>query len=730
MKSIQVQIATLLADAYATRVNNLTRSVDLATKALNLSREIHDQALIAKSLNQLSLYFMIMGDYPQSTATAEEAISYFEKLDDEKGIADAKYNIAGIYYKTDNYHLGIIFLTDALKIYHKYNDWHNESRVEKSLGTIYEYIGDQNNAVASYEKAIEAAKKANDMNLESNAYNNLSGVRLKQGRTEEALEMIEWSIAMKKRTGDTRGYAFAIYGRGKVRSAMEQHSKAESDFLEAVKVHRDMGERLGLGMVYNKLGILYLTTGQLEKAKKTAEKGYAFSNKFNMAIIKVKCAYLLYKIHKQQNDPPAALDYLERYQREKESVINTQTLKVIENYEIIIRIKTLEKEAELQKEKAEIIEKKNRAEQAVRVRQEFLSSMSHEIRTPLNAITTIITLLDRQVDEENKRLLNSLQFASNNLMRIINDILDFTKLDEGKTQLEFHPSDLKTLGENIWQTYDTLAQEKGLSLSLKSDPALATHYLLDETKLTQILGNLISNAIKYTSSGTVEIVIEKLKEERAYDNILFKVTDTGEGISESDISKIFESFTQIKHYMTKKEGGTGLGLTIVKKLVALHGSKIRVESVVGKGSVFYFELKLQRVALPCTAKPELSELLKGKNALLAEDNQINAMVILKLLSNWGVITDHVINGKQAFEKTRQKKYDFILMDIHMPEMNGLESAKLIRTRYNLNNDIPIYAVTADIMANTDAEYIPYFTDFLFKPLEIRKIYDALAKIAV
>jgi signal transduction histidine kinase/CheY-like chemotaxis protein len=721
------QVEALLKDAYKGRINNLPRSIELAERALAISREMNAKALIGQSLNQLSLYFMIMGDYGQSTLMSEEAIRYFEELDDERGIADAKYSIAGVYYKTDNFHLGLVYLIDALKIYQKHNDYHNQSRVEKSIGTIYEYFGDQNNAIISYKNAIAAAKQTGDLNLESNAYNNLSGVLIKQNKIEEALAMIEKSITMKKQTGDTRGYAFAIYGRGKVYTHTRQFPEAEQDFLEAIKTHREMGERLGLGMAYNKLGALYMEMARLDKAKEIANEGFEFSSSYNIAIIKYKCLYLLYNIHKVEGAQALALEYLERYLKEREAVINTQTLKVIENYEIIVRMKTLEKEAELQKEKAEIIEKKNRAEEAARIRQEFLSTMSHEIRTPLNAVTTIVALLHEQADEENKSLLSSLRFASNNLLRVINDILDFTRLDSFKAQLETHPTKFKSLCENIWRTYDSMAKAKGIRLALKFDIALNKTYLLDETKITQILGNLITNAIKFTESGKVEIEIELLAEEKSFDRLLFKVTDTGEGIPGNDLPEIFKSFSQIKNVMTRKQGGTGLGLAIVQKLVELHGSKIEVESTVGKGSVFYFELGLVKVF---EAKSDQAGQLEGKNALLAEDTEINAFLIMKLLSKWGVVTEHVVTGKQAFEKSKQKPYDFILMDIHMPEMNGFEATRHIRIDENLNMQTPIFAVTSDIMARNNKEYAPYFNGFLSKPLEIEKLYTALAQVGV
>ncbi len=720
-----ITINELLAIAYSARINNLRHSVELAEKALSLSREIHDEHLEGRSLNQLSLYFMIMGEYEKSTGTSKEAIRIFENLNDEKGIADAKYNIAGIYYKTDNYHLGLAYLIDCLDIYKRYDDFHNVSRTEKSIGTIYEFFGDHNNAVKSYLDAIESGKKTRDPNLESNVYNNLSGLYLKQNKIPDAADLIERSIDIKRITGDTRGLAFAIYGRGKLYTRIGRFKDAEKDFKEAIEIHKEMGEKLGLGMAYHKLGVLYLEMGRLDEAKTIANEAIAFSNKHNIVIIKFKCDYLLYRICKLENNPAGALEYLERYFKEKEAVINTQTLKVIENYELITRMKTFEKEAELQKEKAEIIEKKNRAEELARMRQEFLSTMSHDIRTPLNAVITIISLLEEKNDPEQKQLIDSLKFASGNLLGIINDILDFTKLDSDKAKLELRSTLFKPLLKNICGTYDSLAKQKGLKLTLKMGAGIAESYDLDETRVTQILGNLLNNAIKFTDKGRIDVEVNKLSSDQQSDRLLFKVIDTGEGIPEEYFDEIFNSFSQTRPITTRKHGGAGLGLAIVKKLVALHGGEVKVGSKLGNGSAFSFELQLTKSVMSAKASVDFSGALENKIALVAEDNDINAYVIRKLLTRLGVVSELAINGVEAVEMAGKKSFDFILMDIHMPEMDGFDAAAHIRNNDNPNTKTPIFALSADITASSQEKYVHYFNAFLWKPLQIEKLHEAL-----
>jgi signal transduction histidine kinase/CheY-like chemotaxis protein len=727
-KETRQHVISLLDEAYTCRTNNLSLSHELAQEALIISRKISDAALIGKSLSELALFAMIRGEYATSMSMSEEAIKYFEELKDEKGIADAKYNIGSIYYKTDNFHLGLVYLIDCLTTYRKFNDHYNAGRAEKSLGTIYEYFGDQKKAVKSYENAIASAKKTGDTNLESNAYNPLSGIYLKQDKIEMAMAIIERSIAMKKQTGDIRGLAFSIYGRAKIYLKTNRFKEAEEDFNETIRIHEEMGERLGLGMAYHKISILYVAMGQLKKAKDLLNSTLEFSDRYKMVIIKFKCSYLLYQICKQENEPEKAIFYLEQYLKQKEAVINAQTLKVIENYELITKMESLEKESQLQKEKADIIEKKNRAEQVAIVKQEFLSTMSHEIRTPLNAVITIASLLDDKSVKNEKQLVKSLKFAANNLLLIINDILDFTKLDAGKATLETRPCNIRTLLENIKNTYDSLAREKGLNLLLNINARVAGFYEIDETKLSQILGNIITNAIKFTEQGQVEILVEKTGTSASRDKLNFKIIDTGAGIEANFLDDIFDSFSQPKSITTRKQGGSGLGLAIVKKLIMLHGSDVKVSSILNQGSVFSFELDLKKCNSPIKPAAKFSDQLKNKTVLLAEDNLINAMLISKLLSNWKIITQHAKNGREAVEMSKLKTFDFILMDIHMPEMDGFEATRTIREPEEINIKTPIFALTADVTAESREEYSSYFNGFLRKPIEIDKLYEALTNM--
>jgi signal transduction histidine kinase len=720
---INKKINSLLEEAHAIRVKNLVKSIELASEALQLSKKSDSQQLVAFSLSRLAFYKMVQAKYPEALSLATESLEIYEILKEEQGQADARYTIASVYYKTDNLHLGLKYLVDCLTIYRKYDDYLNQAKALKTLGTIYEFFDDIDNAVQAYEDTVTAAQKAGDRNMVSNAYNPLSGLFLNKNDIEKAMEIIEQSIALKKETGDIRGLAFAYYGRGKIYTKTREFEKAEADFTASLDIHKEMGEKLGLCMTLHKMGVMYMAKGEPQQAKEALLEALALGEMHKMRMIISRASRLLCEIHKQENNLAEALIYLEKYLEDKELAQKNQSHQIVTSYSLIHKMEAKAIEDRMQLEKAEIVEKKNQAEYTAQAKQEFLSNMSHEIRTPLNGVITITNLLKERSDPEDQKLLESLKFASNNLLLLINDILDFTKLDTGKVQLEPRPTAIHYLLTNIVNTYDGLAREKGLDLNLHIGLDVGPAYELDETKLSQILGNLLSNAIKFTDKGKVELRVEKTGSNAQYDEIYFRVSDTGIGIPADFLNELFDSFTQARSVTTKKQGGSGLGLAIVKKLVLLHEGNINIDTQAGEGSVFHFTLRLKTAMAP-NARPTQQNLsLKGLQVLLAEDNAINILVATKLLAKWGIEIDCAKNGVEAIARAKEKKYDVILMDIHMPEMNGYDATSYIRCEETRNSSTPVYALTADIMANASNDY---FTGFLRKPIEVDQLYQALS----
>lgn len=576
----QEQINSILADAYACRINDLNRSKALAEKALKLSREIDDLGLIGKCLSDLSLYYMILGEYESCIQYGEEAIGHFNLVGDDKGIADAKYSIAGAFYKTDEFNKGLNYLTECVPIYKKYEDYHNLARCWKSIGTIYEYYGDKKSAIKAYQATIEAGMAVDDLNVQSNAYNPLSGIYLNQGRTQEAMALIEKSIAMKIETKDIRGLAFALYGRGKILAQLSQFDEAEKDYFESIRIHEEMGEKLGAAMVFHKLGALYLAKEDWEQSLHYLFKGLEFSKKNNIIIIKVKCYYLLYQLYKKQNKLVEAMDYLEQFVREKELVVNTRSLKIIEGYEAIAKMENAESEVKVQKEKASIVEKKNLELDA------FFYRVSHDLKGPINSLLSLDMIVREEVkDETTLEFLDMYQVQIQRIDQILDGLIKVTRMTHMSDQpekVEFHK-----LIEECIKSYHFMTNASRIDIEVNVEENL--NYYAEWALVNTIIQNLLENAIKYAriprNEPKVSITVKSYKR-----HILLTVEDNGLGIAKERQQQIFDMFYQAD----KNTAGVGLGLYIIKRAVEQLDGSIDLVSEPGVGSKFSIKLPEHR----------------------------------------------------------------------------------------------------------------------------------------
>lgn len=375
------------------------------------------------------------------------------------------------------------------------------------------------------------------------------------------------------------------------------------------------------------------------------------------------------------------------------------------------------------------------AEKASRAKELFLSTMSHEIRTPMNAILGLTNILlqdsPRQSQIEN---LNLLKFSGENLLVLINDILDFNKIEAGKMSLEMVNFNLKELANNIYQTMHMKAQEKHLAFLFEFEEGIPENYIGDPVRISQILTNLVSNAIKFTDEGFVKLELTSKK--RIDDSILLRIqiTDTGIGIPENKLETIFENFTQASSSVTRQFGGTGLGLAITKKLINMMGADIQVSSTVGEGSCFEFELQLA-IGEVKDLTEELKvigdvneENRKGEILLLiAEDNYVNQEILAKFLDRWNIKYEFAGNGKEAVEMVVQKEYSMILMDIQMPEMDGYEASRRIRAMDGAYyQKIPIYALTASVLLGVQQKALSAGMDgYISKPFDPNDLYEKI-----
>nr|WP_068892197.1 response regulator [Pedobacter panaciterrae] len=396
----------------------------------------------------------------------------------------------------------------------------------------------------------------------------------------------------------------------------------------------------------------------------------------------------------------------------------------------IIEDITVEKEMtdQLEKNRLELIEAKNLAEQVARKRTETLSIMSHEIRTPLNAIIGISNLLDQATfsNKDIKEYVDHLSYSSNHLLRLINDILDLEKIESKKMELNETPTNLISLINNVYKQFLPFAKTKNLSLYFNHDCQTPEFLLIDDLRLTRILNNLIANAIKFTEKGEVCITLKTLVNQDNKASILFKISDTGIGIPEHLHNLIFDKFHQVNQDSHRQQEGSGLGLNITRGLVRLFNSEIHLTSKPSVGSVFEFQIDFKK-NMPLLPQPEKKAEstefnfppLPDFKLLIVDDNPTNLLVATRQLSRFGIHSDKADNGYSAIEFLKTKEYDVVLVDLHMPGMDGYQLAKYIQEKHP---ETKVIIFTADVLEEVKLRLkemgIQYILSKPFKPEEM------------
>jgi len=411
------------------------------------------------------------------------------------------------------------------------------------------------------------------------------------------------------------------------------------------------------------------------------------------------------------------------------SIENSRLYSQIEEYNRTLEQKVTKRTEELkeslEKYKAiqkELTEARDDAQSASKAKSDFLSTMSHELRTPLNAILGYARLFGEisALKEEEKKYINIIEKSGQHLLYLINDILDFSKIEAEKVELEKHPFNLKDLLTFIEGMIKIKSDHKGVMFFLEHSENLPVFVLGDEKKLSQVLINLLSNAVKFTQKGSVTFKIEKRDKK-----ILFSVEDTGIGIPVENFNDIFSPFKQLGDSLKKTEG-TGLGLTISSNLVRLMGEELKVESIYGKGSRFWFEIELPEISPPMKNEKLFSSEMNPLKIIIAEDNLTNRELAVNMLNNLGYGADTATNGRELLKAMEKTSYDLIFMDIQMPEMDGLEATKIIREK---DKNIPVIAMTAySLKEDLDRFISSGMDDYIIKPISMDHIRRVIRKV--
>ncbi|CCG54058.1 Probable hybrid two-component system sensor histidine kinase and response regulator receiver [Flavobacterium indicum GPTSA100-9 = DSM 17447] len=664
-----------------------------------------------------------------------KAISFAKNIKNELKLHDSYYFLGTIYYQNNKFEDAIFYFIRCTNFYQ------SNKLITAKLAKSYYSLGLCYLAKNKINLANTYFNKSYDIYNNLNISDALQLVELQKGLSLKAAKKYDEALSIFKRIGTQN----ADYENAKLEayfqvSAIYSIQKKYSHAYSAIKKAFDIAEKNNNSLAKNKI---------LNQLIFLAEKNDDFksANQYLKKIIQQKDKPLSsneeYILDKKDYDNQ--LDLVEKLEREKKdqiksirfsrlisilsialiSILSLLSFSLYKNNKIRNNTYRL-----LQEKNKELTEQKEKAEQASKARAEFLSTVSHELRTPLNAINGITYLLLQEKPKVSQlNYLKSLEFSGNYLLNFINDILEINRLESNTVQVEKINFNIIELIANIKQSFNEFIQKNNVNFQTEIDLEGNEYLIGDPTKLSQILINLINNAIKFTKNGDVLLKIGTTKTDDKNITLSFVIKDTGIGIPDDKIANIFDSFTQGSVEINRTFGGTGLGLSIVKKIIELLGSDIKLESIQGKGSTFSFDLVFEKSPLleneTIKSKEENNlDCLKDKKVLLVEDNKINQMITKKMVENKGMICTIIDNGEDAITEMAKNDYDLVLMDVHLPGINGTEATEQIRT---FNNHTPIIALTA-ISLNENREMLLSFgmNDVITKPFEPEHFYKVIA----
>ena len=725
----------------------------------------------------LSMVLLIAVPTHSATQTDAQAADEYSRLH-EQGI---------LLLEQNNYPQAILTLTQALQEAITAQNDVAQANIQLSLARLHYKIHNFDYAALQVHNAIERLRNENNTPLIAEAQTLLGFIYTENGKWEEAEIFLHLADQYYSNSGELDSRSDVLLGYGALSIKQKRYGEA-INYLEAAKISFNNQQNLSQ-LARTELFLAEacikidpeLLPNALNKARGALAQALDLGTQNGLASIGIEGLRLESYLALRANKFNDAEDFLMRYERKNDSLyqhyLNTITQSGADNGDlaslnqiidqqksdldrqqrsisfskittglsialiVILSLLTLslyknnnlraKANTLLQDKNSELQLAKEKAEKASLVKAEFLSTITHELRTPMYAVTGLThLLLEENPKPEQKEHLRSLQFSGEYLLNLINNILDLNKLEANKVEIEKTTFNLKKRLNDVLIALNKSAVDRKNNLQLVFDDEIPDKLEGDSVKLSQILINLIGNSLKFTQNGDVIVRVSKLGEKNNKITLHFEIEDNGVGISKKKQKSIFESFSQASLQINRKFGGTGLGLSIVKSLLELMGSRIQLESQLGKGSKFWFDLVLEISDQGATeeegakllAENEYS-LLENRQILVVEDNKINQMITRKILEKRNIICQVADNGMDAIKMVENNDFDVVLMDIHMPGISGIEATQEIR---KFKPNLPIIALTAvTIEENIDEFYRVGFSEIIPKPFKTEEFFEKI-----
>lgn len=643
------KLAAYTLIALSCYAHSFAQSVD--TLMSELAAASSDTARV-KTLARLGFEYAFI-NLDSSRSYCQQAIQLAEDIRFDRGKADALNNLAISYDVEGNHEVAVTYFLKALRLYEKLENKEGLARIYNNCGMVYQSLGDTSRSLKFHKLSLKLENELGDPIGIAYSMTQVASLHLQMAHYDSAQFFYDKSLDLLRPLNDTQGLAYAHWGLGELYLYTEQVENALFHSQQSFELFEIEENKKGMAETSLIMGKTYMLDDNYAQAEEKLRFSLEQSTSLDAKNVILESLLCLSKLYKLTSDYKRSLAYHERYTALQDTVLKSEmasnireieakydfekqqqqiahlnkenafqsTLKdvfigvavviafllVMLYWAYLAKTRTMEalkqKNEEIEKKNAIIeIEKKN-ALAAAKAKADFLSVMSHEIRTPMNVVIgSIYLLLEDEPKKHQIENLNMLKFSAENLLTLLNDILDLSKLESGKLELESIPFDLKLLTRGISEGYGAEARKKGIDFSLQIEKGIPNHLIGDPGRLSQVLNNLISNAIKFTEEGEVKVGIKMLKEGRKKVKLKFTIKDTGIGIAPEKQKLIFDNFTQADSNTTRKYGGTGLGLSITKQILKLFGSEIQLKSEPGSGSRFAFKLSFKTSAIPIESK--------------------------------------------------------------------------------------------------------------------------------